>query len=157
MSTSDARQVAVGALERKFWQGLCEVIARADLEPLHRSGDPATEAHVRDELAAIFGAHPLAHWEARFADADCCVSPVHTLEEALADPHFRSRGMVVDSVHPAIGAVTLVASPVKMSRFAFELQRHAPRPGEHTVELLREAGCSEATIAVLLEKGVARA
>ncbi|HMC16655.1 MAG TPA: CaiB/BaiF CoA-transferase family protein [Albitalea sp.] len=156
-STSDDRFVAVGALERKFWQGLCEVIARADLEPLHRSGDPATEAHVRDELAAIFGAHPLAHWEARFADADCCVSPVHTLEEALADPHFRSRGMVVDSVHPAIGAVTLVASPVKMSRFAFELQRHAPRPGEHTVELLREAGCSEATIAVLLEKGVARA
>ena len=156
-STSDDRFVAVGALERKFWQGLCEVIARADLEPLHRSGDPATEAHVRDELAAIFGAHPLAHWEARFADADCCVSPVHTLEEALADPHFRSRGMVVDSVHPAIGAVTLVASPVKMSRFAFELQRHAPRPGEHTVELLREAGCSDEAIAALLQKGVARA
>ena len=155
--TADARFVAVGALERKFWQGLCEVIARADLEPLHRSGDPAIEAHVRDELAAIFGAHPLSHWEARFADADCCVSPVHTLEEALADPHFRARGMVVDSVHPGIGSLTQVALPVKMSRFEFELRRHAPRAGEHTVELLREAGCSEASIAALLEKGVARA
>ncbi|MFL6664321.1 MAG: CaiB/BaiF CoA transferase family protein [Rhizobacter sp.] len=155
--TADARFVAVGALERKFWQALCEVIGRADLEPLHRSGDASVEAHVRDELAAVFGGHPLAHWEARFADADCCVAPVHTLEEALADPHFRARGMVVDSVHPGIGSLTQVASPVKMSRFEFELRRHAPRAGEHTVELLREAGCSEASIAALLEKGVARA
>ena len=124
---------------------------------LPRRADAATEARVRDELAAIFGACPLSHWETRFARAECCVSPVHTLEEALADPHFRARGMVVESVHPSIGAITQVASPVRMSRFAFELSRHAPQPGEHTIELLREAGCSEAAIAGLLEKGVARA
>jgi len=46
---------------------------------------------------------------------------------------------------------------VKMSRHGFELHRHAPRPGEHTVELLREAGCSDEMIAAWLEKGVARA
>jgi len=155
--TADDRFLAVGALERKFWDGLCDVIERIDLKPMHRSGDAATEARVRDELAAIFGARSLAHWEARFARADCCVSPVHTLEEALADPHFRARGMVIDSVHPSVGALTQVASPVKMSRHGFELRRHAPRPGEHTVELLREAGCGEAAIAGLLEKGVARA
>jgi crotonobetainyl-CoA:carnitine CoA-transferase CaiB-like acyl-CoA transferase len=155
--TADRRFLAVGALERKFWDGLCDAIERADLKPAHRSGDAATEARVRAELAAIFGARPLVHWETRFARADCCVSPVHTLEEALADPHFLARGMVLDSVHPGIGAVTQVASPVKMSRFAFELSRRAPRPGEHTLELLREAGCSEAAIATLLEKGVALA
>ena len=155
--TADDRFLAVGALERKFWDGLCDVIERIDLKPMHRSGDAATEARVRDELAAIFGARSLAHWEARFARADCCVSPVHTLEEALADPHFRARGMRVDGVHPSGGPLTQVACPVKMSRYAFELHRHAPRPGEHTVELLREAGCSDTAIDALLEKGVARA
>lgn len=155
--TADDRFLAVGALERKFWDALCEVIERADLKPLHRSGDAPTEARVRDELAAIFGARPLAHWEARFARADACVSPVHTLEEALADPHFRARGMVLDSVHPSLGPLTQLACPVRMSRYGFELLRHAPRPGEHTLELLREAGCSEASIDALLEKGVARA
>ena len=155
--TADARFIAVGALERKFWDTLCDVIGRADLKPLHRSGDAAIEARLRGELAALFGARPLTHWERHFAHADCCVSPVHTLEEALADPHFRARGMVIDSVHPNVGALTQVACPVKMTRHAFALLRHAPRPGEHTVELLREAGCSDASIARMLEKGVARA
>ena len=155
--TADARFLAVGALERKFWDALCDVIERADLKRLHRTGDAAVEARVRDDLAAIFGARPLAHWEARFARADCCVSPVHTLEEALADPHFRARGMVLESVHPDVGAMTQLACPVKMSRHGFAVRRPAPRPGQHTVELLREAGCGEETIAAWLEKGVARA
>jgi crotonobetainyl-CoA:carnitine CoA-transferase CaiB-like acyl-CoA transferase len=153
--TADDRFLAVGALERKFWVTLCEVIGRADLAPLHRSGDAATEARVRNELAALFGAKPLSHWEARFAQADCCVSPVHTLEEALSDPHFIARGMVIDSVHPTVGPVTQVACPVKMSRYGFELRRHAPQPGEHTVELLREAGCTDEAIAAWLESGTA--
>jgi crotonobetainyl-CoA:carnitine CoA-transferase CaiB-like acyl-CoA transferase len=155
--TSDHRFLAVGALERKFWEALCQVIARPELAPLHRTGDASTEARVRDELAAIFVAQPLSRWEELFANADCCVSPVHTLEESLADPHFRACGMVFDSVHPSAGPLRQVASPVKMSRHAFELRRHAPRPGEHTVELLREAGCSEAAIAELLRSGAARA
>ena len=155
--TADHRFLAVGALERKFWDALCDVIERADLKPAHRTGDAAAETRVRNELAAVFSARPLSHWEARFAHADCCVSPVHTLEEALADPHFRARGMVVDAVHPSVGPLTHVASPVKMSRYDFELRRHAPRPGQHTVELLREAGCGDETIAAWLEKGIARA
>jgi alpha-methylacyl-CoA racemase len=155
--TADRRFLAVGALERKFWDTLCDVIDCAHLKPLHRTGDAATEGRVRDELTAIFGARPLVDWEECFAHADACVSPVHTLEEALADPHFRARGMVIESVHPTFGPLTQVASPIRMSRHEFALHRHAPRPGEHTLELLREAGYSEASMAALLEKGVVRA
>lgn len=153
--TADGRWLAVGALERKFWDALCDALERADLKPLHRSGDAAVENRLRDELTAVFATLPLADWEARLRHAGCCASPVRTLEEALDDAHFRARGMVLDSVHPAYGPVTQVASPVKMSGFEFALRRHAPRPGEHTAEVLLEAGLDAAAVAALIAGGAA--
>ena len=148
--TRDGRWLAVGALERKFWDALCEAIARPDLKPLHRTGETSREAYAREQLAMLFATQDLAQWEARLRHAGCCVSPLRTLEEALADPHFRARGMVVESVHPAYGPVTQVAAPVKMSGFEFALRRHAPQPGEHTAEVLREAGFDDAEIDALI-------
>lgn len=153
--TADERWLAVGALERKFWDALCDAIERPDLKPMHRCGDAQREAELRAELAALFATRPLAEWEARLRHAGCCASPVRTLEEALADPQFRARGMVVESVHPAYGAVAQVALPVQMSGFSFALRRHAPQPGEHTVEVLGEAGFEAAEIDALLTGGAA--
>jgi alpha-methylacyl-CoA racemase len=155
--TADGRWLAVGALERKFWEALCDALERPDLKPLHRSGDADVEARLRDELARVFATLPLAAWQARLRHAGGCASPVRTLEEALADAHFRERGMVVESVHPTYGPVTQVASPVKMSGFEFALRRHAPRPGEHTAEVLREAGFDAAAVEALIAGGAAAA
>jgi crotonobetainyl-CoA:carnitine CoA-transferase CaiB-like acyl-CoA transferase len=151
--TADGRWLALGALERKFWDALCDALERPDLKPLHRSGAADVEARLRGELARLFATLPLAAWEARLRHAGGCASPVRTLEEALADPHFRERGMVVESVHPAYGHVTQVATPVKMSGFEFALRRHAPRPGEHTAEVLREAGFDAPAIEALIAGG----
>lgn len=153
--TADGRWLALGALERKFWDALCDALDRADLKPLHRSGDPQVEARLRDELARVFAALPLAEWESRLRHAGCCASPVRTLEEALTDPQFRARGMVLDSLHPSYGPVTQVASPVKMSRFEFALRRHAPRPGEHTADVLGEAGFDAPAVQALIACGAA--
>ena len=49
---------------------------------------------VRRELADVFGSAPLAHWAGLLASVDCCVTPVLTLDEALADPQFRARAMI---------------------------------------------------------------
>jgi alpha-methylacyl-CoA racemase len=155
--TADGRWLAVGALERKFWEALCDALERPDLKPLHRSGDADVEARLRDELARVFATLPLAAWQARLRHAGGCASPVRTLEEALADAHFRERDMVVESAHPTYGPVTQVASPVKMSGFEFALRRHAPRPGEHTAEVLREAGFDAAAVEALIAGGAAAA
>jgi len=148
--TADGRFVAVGALERKFWDGLCDVIHRADLKPLHRSLDAEVERRVRAELTEIFAGASLAHWEERFRGSDCCVSPVRKLEEALQQAQFRERGMVIETHHPSYGAVTQLGCPIKMSRFDFAVSRHAPLPGEHTEDVLREAGVDDTTIASLM-------
>jgi crotonobetainyl-CoA:carnitine CoA-transferase CaiB-like acyl-CoA transferase len=147
-ATSDGRQMAVGALERKFWDALCTRIERPDLAGLHRSGDAQTEAHARASLAAVFAAQPLAHWAALFADVPACVTPVLRLDEALAHPHFQARGMALPGLPAQLGC------PVQMTGFAPGVPRAAPQPGEHSDEVLAEAGFSADSIAALRAGGV---
>ncbi|SDH77654.1 CaiB/BaiF CoA-transferase family protein [Variovorax sp. OV700] len=148
--TADDRQVAVGALEPKFWHDLCRLLERPDLAPLHRSGDAATEERLRAELAAIFGARPLAHWRGLFHDGVGCVTPVLRIDETLEHPHFRARGMRVaadDAALPQLGC------PIKMTGFEPAMPRPAPRAGEHTDEILRQAGLDASAVAELRAAG----
>lgn len=148
--TSDGRFVAVGALERKFWTALCSRLERPDLAPLHRSADAAQEERVRAELAAVFGARPLAHWSALFADGEACVTPVLRLDETLQHPHFQARGMV----RPQPDGGHAFGSPFGLGDLGL-LPCPAPSPGEHTDQLLREAGYDAQEIAALRACGAA--
>jgi crotonobetainyl-CoA:carnitine CoA-transferase CaiB-like acyl-CoA transferase len=87
--TSDARYLAAAPLEQRFWDRFCELIEL----PADRRDDARDPAATRDAVARIIGARAAAHWQARFAGQDCCCNLVASLEEALADPHFRGRGL----------------------------------------------------------------
>jgi len=141
----------VGALEAKFWNALCATLERPDLAPLQFAVGADGE-RVRSELAAIFGAASLAHWRARFADVDCCVTPVLTFDEALADPQFGAREMVVDRPDGS----RQYAPPFKLSPDAFAVTRDAPKHGEHTDEVLREAGFDARAIDALVRERVVK-
>jgi crotonobetainyl-CoA:carnitine CoA-transferase CaiB-like acyl-CoA transferase len=84
-----------------------------------------------------------------FAKADCCVTPILTIEEALAHPLFAARGMVARTPHPAGGELPQFGPPVTFSEFEFAIERSAPRPGEHSDEILVAAGYTGAEIAQL--------
>lgn len=115
--TSDGRFMAVGALELKFWEGCCAVLERPDLQHRHWSlGQEVGGADamaLKAELDAIFAQQTLASWSARFAAADCCVTPILRMDEALAHPLFRERGMVRDARHPTEGAYASLAPALK--------------------------------------------
>jgi alpha-methylacyl-CoA racemase len=146
--TSDGRWLAVGALERKFWDALCDILRCPELKEKHVVyGGEARAA--KEKLAAIFATRTQAEWTATFAQAECCVSPVLEMHEALADEHFRARRMIIDDGGPAG-----FAPPVKLSEFEFDPGRAAPAPGEHTEEVLREAGYGGAEIEALRKEGV---
>ena len=91
-ATQDGRHLAVGALEFKFWKAACDVFERPDWVQRHWQrgqlpGSPDCAA-LRAEVAQLVASQPLATWSERFAQADACVTPVLTLEEAQAHPLF---------------------------------------------------------------------
>ena len=151
--TGDGRYIALGALEKKFWQVFCEEVERPDLAARHWvSGEEA--AAVRAEVAAIFRANSQSYWANRFADVDCCVAPVLTLAESMANEQLRAREMFLVAEHPTAGAVPQFAFPLKFSEFTFTIDRPAPAHGEHSKEILAELGYSDAKIAELEEAGI---
>lgn len=86
--TADDRFLAVGALELKFWQALCERIGRPDLRDAHwqlgQQIGSADALRVRKELARIFATRTMHDWAAHLAPFDCCVTPVLRLDEVIA-------------------------------------------------------------------------
>ena len=151
--TLDGRYMAVGALEAKFWRLCCQTLGRSDLIERHWVFSQEAE-QVREELAAIFRTQPQAHWIELFEPVDCCVTPVLTLEEAMAHPQFRAREIFVRHNHPTDGEIVQYGFPVKFSDFEFQVERPAPALGEHSEAILRESGLSAERIADLRSQGV---
>jgi crotonobetainyl-CoA:carnitine CoA-transferase CaiB-like acyl-CoA transferase len=146
--TRDGRWMAVGALERKFWETLCDILECPELKGKHIVyGEEAKP--VKEHLAAAFASRTQREWSEVFARADCCVSPILTVGEALANEQLRARGMIVVKE-----GLTQLAPPVKFSEFEFSIGRPAPGSGEHTDEVLREAGFRDAEITALRGDGV---
>ena len=112
-----------------------------------------TEAEFEQVTQAV-AARSFADWQGLLADADCCVTPVLHLQEAMQMPHFAERGMWVDVPTAQGQCMTQMALPVQMSDFRFEVRHSAPRKGQHTREVLLEGGLDSDTVADLLARKV---
>jgi len=90
--TSDGRHLAFAALEFKFWKAACLVLERPDWVERHwqRGEMPGTPGSIAlgNDLARLIATRPLAHWSPQFDAADACVTPVLTIEEAVAHELF---------------------------------------------------------------------
>ena len=146
--------VSLGALEPKFWQAWCRGAGREDLieKQFER---PGSDAHA--QVAEIFKGRTREQWEAFAREHDCCLEPVLELDEALDSELVRARRMVVELDQPgAERPVRQLGIPVKLERTPGEHDRlPGPALGEHTEEVLAQAGYSEEQIAELLAGGAA--
>ncbi|MDQ6776793.1 MAG: CoA transferase [Actinomycetota bacterium] len=149
--------VTLGALEPKFWKAFCRGVEREDLEGSAFEA-PGSDAH--RELEEIFLARTREQWRAFADEHDCCLEPVLDLDEVLRSELVLARGMVVELAQPGAehGAqarlVKLLGTPIKLGRTPADPTR-APGPslGEHTEEVLSEAGFSADDVAELIRMG----
>jgi alpha-methylacyl-CoA racemase len=144
--------VSCGALEPKFWGAFCAGVDRPDLVEKQFEA-PGSEAH--GEIAEVFRSRSRAEWLAFNDEHDCCIEPILDVDEALESELVRAREMVVEVEQPQIGPVRLLGNPIKLSRTPGDPTRPAPAFGEHTEEVLREAGYSEQEVAAMIESGAA--
>ena len=92
------------------------------------------------ELKAVTARHPRAHWLAGMLALDIPGGPINTLPEVFADPQVLHRGMRVDlpDAEALGGQVSLIGSPLHLSRTPPTYRHLPPRRGQHTDEVLRE-------------------
>ncbi|MNS87796.1 Bile acid-CoA hydrolase [compost metagenome] len=81
---------------------------------------------------------------------------MHTFESLLDDPHLHDIGFFSESEHPAVGRIREMAIPSEWHGTPPGGRRHAPVLGEHSREVLREAGYGDAQIDALMACGASR-
>lgn len=113
----------------------------------------------RTELAALIeeitGTAPVAAWLERLDAAGIPCGPILNYEQALSTPQAIAREMVAEVDHPILGRLKTVGTPIKMSETPLNPGRRAPMLGEHTDEVLANAGYSGDEIEQLRYAGAA--
>lgn len=150
--SSDDCPMTLAALEPKFWLSFCNGI---QIDPDFTALFPGPHQPViQERLAAIFRGRTRAEWEAFSAQHDCCIEPVLSPEELATDPHLVARGLFF-TVGEGADRVQQFRTPVT-PRQEEHRATPAPRSGEHTEIVIREAGLSEEEIRAAYDVGVIR-
>src|SRR5688572_3482892 len=145
----------------KQWKAFAEIIGKPQI--MSRSEFATQEARSQNYKGAYamvadeMKKRSTAFWIEALERGDIPVQKMNTLDDIVADPHLHEIGYLQLVDHPSEGRLRMLAVPSEWSESKPEYRRHAPRLGEHTREVLREAGFSVQQIQEMIASGAARA
>jgi formyl-CoA transferase len=156
-TTSDG-YINVAAAGKAIWVRLCEAVGRPDLleHPDYKDapGRAKNRKSLNAELDAILRTKTSAEWVGILNDAGVPCGPIYTMDQVFADPQVKHLGAAAPVEHPRLGTLHLLAQAVKLSRTPAALAAASPERGEHSAEVLREAGYDAAAIEQFKSKGI---
>lgn len=136
---ADGKYIGLGALEPKFWPGLCRFLNREDwLSRVTPTGEE--NAEIKKEMALLFREKARDEWVREAEGHDICLSPVNELGDLERDPHLQSRNMIVSFDRGEGLQFKGIGMPLKYSESETRKPFSAPGAGEHTLEILKELG-----------------
>ena len=151
--------VTIGAANDKLWERLVtDALQRPewldDSRFVTLTDRMANLDELEKEIEAITTTKPTEEWIEIIDAAGVPCGPVLTYDETVKDPQILARNMIAEVEHPIIGPMKMIAPPTKFSNMDYSIRSPAPWVGQHTSEILDEAGLSGEQIAKLYEKGV---
>jgi alpha-methylacyl-CoA racemase len=145
---ADGRYVSIGAIEPQFYALLLSLTG-LDRDPEFAAQmDASRWPHLKERLAEVMKTKTSAEWCAVMEGTDVCFAPVLTMSEAATHPHNVARSTFV-----AIDGVVQPAPAPRFSRTAASVSGPPAHPGEHSREVLLEAGFTPEEIAALVDAG----
>jgi crotonobetainyl-CoA:carnitine CoA-transferase CaiB-like acyl-CoA transferase len=136
--------IAVG--NNPQFEKLCKIIGQPELAKDERFQTNAKRLANRKQLTSLlqtaFLQHPTNYWKEKCEAANIPFGPIHSIKDLEEDPQLQSREMFVQLLHPQIGNIKMIGSPLKFSRTPVQVKLPPPLSGEHNEELLQELGYS---------------
>ena len=148
--------LAVG--NQSFWVKLCKVIGREDLAQDPRFGSWVARRDNAEALMPLlesaFASKPAAEWVRILTDHDIPAALTQSLQQFMRDPAVLHHKMIVQYDHPELGPLSLMGQPLRFSETQAPDAGPPPTLGQHTTEVLRQAGYRDHEIAELRRRGV---
>ncbi len=155
--TSDG-YMNVAATGTKMWQRVCESIGRPDLfeHPDFKTAQDRAKNRkpLNAELNKGFAAKTSAEWVEILNKGGVPCGPIYSMDQVFADPQVKHIQAAAEVQSRKLGRLKLVNQPVKLSRTPAKLLAASPERGEHTEEVLLEAGFDKTQIAEFRSKGI---
>jgi crotonobetainyl-CoA:carnitine CoA-transferase CaiB-like acyl-CoA transferase len=157
-ATADGDQIFVGVTSDNHWTRFCEVFARPDLLADRRLATNEDRVAARPWMLPIIAALLVRHTKAEIAErcerARIPYAPVAKTSDLFDDPHLLASHGLLDVVLPGGVHAMLPRLPIEIGGERPGLYRQPPRIGEHSRDILADAGLSEGEIAALARQGV---
>jgi crotonobetainyl-CoA:carnitine CoA-transferase CaiB-like acyl-CoA transferase len=149
----------LGATTPPNWTAFCRALGLERLERDPRFADASARRAHADQLIPLIeeltAARPAAHWLALLRDAGVPCGEIQDYAAVFNDPHLLARDFFVDLAHPRLGTVRALGTPLRFGSSRARIERAGPLLGEHTREVLAEAGCDPDETQRLLSSGAA--
>jgi crotonobetainyl-CoA:carnitine CoA-transferase CaiB-like acyl-CoA transferase len=149
--------ITVGAANQENWLRLLEALGATELRDDPRFVNNACRMRnlslLTDALTPLFQRNSVAEWQRRLEEVGVPAGPVLDIAQMHADPQALAREMIVETMHPTVGPTKAIGLPIKFSDTPGGVRRAAPVFGQHTREVLREHGYSDAEIDQMAAQG----